>query len=140
MREYHDAGIVRQFLENAVNSASDGNGSTFHVFDDNRVGTNPGVRPDFNRSQDIGAGSYVDMVSDPGTRLQRANRNLLENQAIYAYLGSWMNYNAIWMGNEKAAADIARKWDVGSGNCTPEPVAEDKPFQDELRRNTLFSR
>ena len=42
------------------------------------------------------------------------------------------------MRNEKATTDIARKWDVGTRNGAPEPVAEDKPFQDEFCRNALF--
>ena len=57
---------MRQFLKNAVNSAPDRDGAALHVFDDHRVGANPGVRPDFNWSQDLGAGSDVNMVSNPG--------------------------------------------------------------------------
>ena len=38
--------------------------SFFHVFDDNRVGAHPGMRANFDCSQDFGAGADIDMVAN----------------------------------------------------------------------------
>jgi hypothetical protein len=115
------------------------NRTAFYIIGDNRVGTDPGTRPDFNWSQDLGAGANVDVVSDPGnTRsLSVSDRNLLKDQAIHADLSFRMNYDAIGMGNEETAANLACQRDIGAGYGTPEPMAQHQPLNYSCRHNAV---
>ena len=85
------------------------NRAALHVIDDNRVSTDPGARPDFNRSQDLRARTNVDVVPDPGNAryTSSADRNLLKYQTINANFGFRMNYDPVGVWDEKASADLA---------------------------------
>ena len=99
--------------------------AAFDILDDNRVGADPGMRPDFDGPQDLGAGTNIDMISDPGNAgaISVADRNLLKDQAIHADLGVRMDHDAVGMWNEKASADVAVQGDVGTGDGTPKSMA-----------------
>ena len=114
-----------------VNSAPDRNGSAFHVFDDDSVGADPGVRANFDRSQDLGAGADIDMVANLGQSIAvpGADCNLLEYQAIDSDLGVRMNHDAIGVRNKKAAANLAVERNIGTGHRTPKAMLYDQPFE-----------
>jgi hypothetical protein len=112
---------------------ADCNGAAFHVFEDNRIGANPGVRADFDRSQNLRAGTDVDMVSDHGEarNISSSDGNLLKYKTVDANAGARMDHNAIGMRNEKAAADLAVEWNVRTRHDTPETMPNDKPFENK---------
>jgi hypothetical protein len=90
-----------------VNSERDR--AAFHVICDNRVSTDPGARPDFNRSQDLRARANVDVVPDTGNAryTSSADRNLLKYQTINANFGLRMDHDPVGVRDEKASANLA---------------------------------
>ena len=114
-----------------VNSAPDRNGSAFHVVDDDGVGADPGVRANFDRSQNLGAGADIDMVANLGQSIAvpGADCNLLEYQAIDSDLGVRMDHDAIGMRNKKTAANLAVEGNIGTGHRAPKAVPNDQPFE-----------
>ena len=107
-----------------VNSAPDRNGAAFHVFDDDSVGADPGVRANFDRSQDLRAGADIDMVANLGQSIAvpGADCNLLEYQAIDSDLGVRMDHDAVGVRNQKAAANLAVEWNIGTGHRAPKAM------------------
>jgi hypothetical protein len=120
-------------LRGVVNSQS--NGVAIDVFNNYGIGTNAGSRADHDGSQDFRSRADVDVVPDPreAEAISGANSNLLENQAIYANPGIWVNHDAVRMGNQEPSANIAVEGNVGTRNSAPKPVANDEPFAQNHR-------
>jgi hypothetical protein len=122
--------MVGRFSATAL--AADRNGADFHVFDDNGVRANSSVIADFEGPQNLGAGANVDMVSD--LRKPRitssADGNLLKYKTIDANAGAGMNHDAIGVGNEQAAANVAVKRNIRTRYDTPKTMPNDEPFED----------
>jgi hypothetical protein len=80
------------------------------------------------------------MVSNPGkfASIPCADRNLLEDQAIHSNPGVGVDHDAIWMRDEKAAADIAVKRNIGSSDDAPKAMTNDEPLQKKAGCKTLF--
>jgi hypothetical protein len=113
-----------------VNSAPDRNGSAFHVVDDDSIGANPGVRANFDRPQNLGAGADIDMVANLGQSfgVAGADCNLLEYQTIDSDLDVRMDHDAIGMRDKKAATNLAVERNIGTGHRTPKAMLYDQPF------------
>jgi hypothetical protein len=119
---------------------ADCNGAAFHVFEDNRIGANPGVRADFDRSQNLRAGTDVDMVSDHGEarNISSSDGNLLKYKTVDANAGARMDHNSIWMRNEKSPTEIGIKRNIGACHHAPKAMPNDKPFEDGASERVPF--
>ena len=134
-REKQQAKDVR----NSSGANSKRNRAAFDVSCDDRVGAYPGMRPDFDGSKDLGAGSNVDMVTDPGNSgpTSSADRNLLEDQAIDPNLGLWVNHDAVGMGDQKASPDATGQGDVRTRDRAPKSMPQHQPFPQHIRRDAV---
>jgi len=121
-----------------VNSERDR--SAVDVLNDNRVGADPGMVANFDRSQDLCASTDVDMVANPGkpAPIPGSDRNLLKNKAIYANDGVGMNHDAVRMRDKKAPADIAVEGNIGASDDTPKTMAKDEPLSNEMSQKATF--
>lgn len=55
----------------------------------------------------------------PGT-----NRYLLENQAIWADTDIRVNYDAVWMRQQKSPSDLAVDWNICTRHYAPEAMSQ----------------
>ena len=61
--------------------------------------------------------------------IQRPDRHLLEQKAIWADLGIGVNHDAIGMGQQKPSPNFDRNWNIGARHCAPESMAENRDFR-----------
>lgn len=100
------------------------------------VGNHHGVRADpcmcadLNRPKDLGAGADVDMAGNFGNSAATAGakRDLVENQAVHADLGVRMDDNAIGVGDQQPAADLAGERYFRPRHRAPEAMTQDDEF------------
>ena len=82
------------------------------------------MRPNFDRTQYLGACADIDVASDfrdawPAPATQRY---LMKDQAVHANLGLWVYDNPVRVRDQQAAANPACQRDIGARNDRPEPV------------------
>ena len=65
----------------------------------------------------------------------RADSHLLENQAINADHGIWMDHDTIWMGQKKSATNLTVQGNVSPGYSAPKPMTERRNFANEQRQH-----
>jgi hypothetical protein len=113
--------------------SSDGHRTTFHVFDDDGVGTDPRVVTDDDGAQYLCASADIDVIADdrqPFMSATASERNLLKDKAINSNLSGWMDDDSVRMGDHEASTDVAIERYVGCCDSAPKSVAEHNPFSD----------
>lgn len=92
-----------------------------------RICADPRMRSDLDRPQDLGAGSDVDMTANLGNSAApaAAKCDLVENQAVHPDFCVWMYDDAVRMGDQQPAADLAGQRYLGPGHHAPEAVTQD---------------
>jgi hypothetical protein len=107
--------------------------STLYVAGNHGVCANPGVRTDFDRTQDFGTGSDVDVAGNfrNAAGVSYSDSDLLEDQAVYANLRAWMNDYPVGMGNQQATTDLTIKRDICARDDAPERMPHDKCLAEE---------
>ena len=97
-------------------NADDGR-SVRHVGQHHRIRADARVIADRDRPQHFCASAYVDMPAQRrDAAFGRSDRHLLKQQAIGADHGTGMNYDALGVGYQQAAADLRVQRNVGAGD------------------------
>jgi len=100
------------------------------VRDYDRVRADLGVVADAYRSEDASAGADVDVPTDLGDTLwlgSRSDGDLLEDEAVRADSGLWMDDNAVGMWEEQAESQLAVQWNFGAADRAPEEMGNRGP-------------
>lgn len=109
-----------------------------HVAHHDRIGTDPRVRADAHGTKDFCARANIDMPFKGGhTGAIRADRHLLEQQAIGADLRAGRDHDAVGMGQKKSTANVAVQRDVRAGDDRPEAMS---PLRQDPRQWSQWAR
>ena len=101
------------------------NCSAWHIAQHDGICAHPCMRTDANRPQYLCSRSNVDMAVDYRDAWIKASSNsyLLKNEAIDTNSCIGMNYDAVWMGDEKASPNVAIQRDLRPSDNAPKIVA-----------------
>ena len=102
-----------------------GGRSRRHICQDYRVGANFGVLPDPQWADDLRTGAYVDVPFEGRHTSRRLpDRDLVKQQTVRADLRIRMNNDAVRMGQEQAASQLAIQWNISARDHRPPAMSE----------------
>jgi len=125
----HFAGVKRSggrmlIPNHACRHASDSR-AIRNIVDDHGIRTDACMVAYPDRPQNLGARTDVDMTADSGhATVVGADGDLLEQQAIRADLGVWMDDEAIRMRQQQTASQLAIQRNVGASHHAPASVPQ----------------
>ena len=94
---------------------------------------------DLDPAEELRARADIDVTSERWqARLAAAtaNSHLLEDQAIRTNDSGIVNYNTIWMRENKPATELRVERDVSAGNDTPETMFQHPILGNQTERET----
>src|SRR5581483_248692 len=93
---------------------------------------------DANGPQQLGSRSDIDVaINNRCTRrAPRANRYLLEDEAIHADFCIRMDYDSIGVWDKQAATDLAKKGNIGTRNRTPKMISQHHELDNSIGQNS----
>src|SRR6185437_4580616 len=98
----------------------------FDIFDNDRIGTDPRVGANLDRTQDLCSSPDVHVVSDARRTPTHSGPdcNLLKDETVDSDACIRMDNDAVGVRNEQPAPDVAVQRNIGSGDDAPKSVTE----------------
>src|SRR5258706_12699386 len=102
--------------------------SALYVAGNHGVWHDSGVRADLDGHQNFRTGANIDVAGNvrKAAGVSYPDRNLLEDQAVDANFGCWMNDYPVGVRNQQATTDLTVERDICARNDAPKRMPHDK--------------